>query len=546
MLCLESEAYNPEEYIRFLISMLNAYLWNNKYVFGGKERNHNKKKKLLGVKMKKIKVLFQNSDLWVAVLSIIALASLIIPMMWITQYIWPCSDDFELSLWTKKAWDSTGEFLPTFKEALKFIVYKYLVWQGSFSSIFLMAIQPGIWGNDYYAVGAIFIILSLLFGIYYLTYNIIVKLAKANISSWLTLTTIPLFFCLLRIMYPEELFYWWTGASYYTGFFSWSLIVMGVMLKFISVWSNYKIYTKVIYYILGGFACLFIGGGNYPTTLLLLEVAIGLTVWAFINKKSFKWIFFTYSTTTLISLVISVIAPGNMNHITSNGEISVIEAIFISIRDGLTYMKNWSNISIVMMLILLIPIALQVVKAMKISYKYPIVFSVLSGGLYLSMYAPISYTFGGFAPGRMINLFYICYYILIIANLIYWVGWIYRKSEQRDARLYQLINKQIMWQSLYILIVGMCFAISVIFVGVTNTNLYKIYVEIKNDVFQDYDQFMIERVGIFEENQGEVVEIEHVPYQSEITFFSDIFPDYEHLVNRTMAEYYGVKEIHMK
>ena len=47
MLCLESEAYNPEEYIRFLISMLNAYLWNNKYVFGGKERNHNKKKKII-------------------------------------------------------------------------------------------------------------------------------------------------------------------------------------------------------------------------------------------------------------------------------------------------------------------------------------------------------------------------------------------------------------------------------------------------------------------------------------------------------------------
>jgi hypothetical protein len=57
------------------------------------------------------------------------------------------------------------------------------------------------------------------------------------------------------------------------------------------------------------------------------------------------------------------------------------------------------------------------------------------------------------------------------------------------------------------------------------------------------DEFIEERVAYFEEHQGEDVVVEKVPYESVITYFSDLFPDKDHLVNTTMAEYYGVKSI---
>ena len=57
------------------------------------------------------------------------------------------------------------------------------------------------------------------------------------------------------------------------------------------------------------------------------------------------------------------------------------------------------------------------------------------------------------------------------------------------------------------------------------------------------DEFIEERVAFFEEHQGEDVVIKRVPYQSVITYFSDLFPDKDHLVNATMAEYYGVNSI---
>ena len=73
-----------------------------------------------------------------------------------------------------------------------------------------------------------------------------------------------------------------------------------------------------------------------------------------------------------------------------------------------------------------------------------------------------------------------------------------------------------------------------------------VYVELKNNNYQYVDAFMEERIQFFAEHQGEDVIIPDIPYKSSITFFVDIFPNPDHLVNTTMAEYYGVKSITME
>ena len=494
----------------------------------------------------KIIKFWQNSNIWTAIPCVAALLLIVVPMTYISKYMWPVSDDFELSLWTKEAFVTTGSLWQVLKRAWEFVIYKYFNWQGAYSSILLMALQPGIWGDEYYWMGVVLIMASLLSGIFGLSYVLMVKHGKVQKSVWLTITSLVTFAWFLRVMYTEEAFYWWTGASYYTGFYAWGMMIVTAMFCFYTDWQKYSVVRKCLYYIMGMLACLFVGGGNFPTTMLLLLIAIGLAIAAFVYKKASFKVLTTYAVTTLAALLISVLAPGSTNHMNNDFEadVSAIEAIFISIRDGFKYIGSWTNISIIMLYIFLLPFIWQLVKSCGCKFKWPVVVTILSGGLYLAEYAPVSYAFGGFAPGRMINLYYINYFWLMLFNVFYWLGWIHVKLESKiPAKLKELAGSQHKWQPIYICIVGVLFLLSVASVGISNTNLYWVYAEIYNGYYAEVDEFIADRVAYFKEHQGEDVLVEPVPYQSVITYFGDLFPDKEHLVNRTMAEYYGVNSI---
>ena len=100
-----------------------------------------------------MKKIWQNSNVWTAVLCVLALILIVAPLMYIARYIWPCSDDFGLSLWTLEAWQETGNIFRVLKRAWDYVVFNYLEWQGAYSSIFLMALQPDIWGSGFYRMG---------------------------------------------------------------------------------------------------------------------------------------------------------------------------------------------------------------------------------------------------------------------------------------------------------------------------------------------------------------------------------------------------------
>ena len=349
-------------------------------------------------------------------------------------------------------------------------------------------------------------------------------------------------------MYTEEAFYWWNGASYYMGFFSWAMIMVAAEFCFYTDWQNYGKVKKSFFYIISALVCLFLGGGSYPAALLFVLTSAGVFVSSIINKKKSVIITGSITAFSLVGLLINVLAPGNVNHMNNGGiEVGAVEAIFISIRDGLLYIRSWTNISVIMLFVFLLPFIWQLVKNCPLKFKYPVMATILSGGLYLSEYAPISYAFGGFAPGRMINIYYLNFYLLLLFNVCYWIGWICRRLETRKPELFDKIEKlQQKCQSVFVCTVGVLFLLSIVRVGITNTNLYKVYVELYNGSYEMVDQFYEDRLAYMEEHQGEDVVVDRVPYESAITYFSDLFADKEHRVNIAMARYYGLKSISLR
>ena len=71
----------------------------------------------------------------------------IIPMLWISQYLHPFADDYVFGAEVYKIWNETHSFPACVQTAWNVAMTMYHTWQGTYSACFLMALQPGVFGQ---------------------------------------------------------------------------------------------------------------------------------------------------------------------------------------------------------------------------------------------------------------------------------------------------------------------------------------------------------------------------------------------------------------
>ena len=91
---------------------------------------------------------------------IVAFVLSLLPILWVSQYVYPQADDFGFGLRTHLAWMDTHSFVQVLKAAIDTAVFYWGDWQGTYTSSFLMSLQPGIFGeNRYHLVPGIILLL---------------------------------------------------------------------------------------------------------------------------------------------------------------------------------------------------------------------------------------------------------------------------------------------------------------------------------------------------------------------------------------------------
>lgn len=88
----------------------------------------------------------------------------IIPMLWISQYLHPFADDYVFGAEVYKIWNETHSFPACVQTAWNVAMTMYHTWQGTYSACFLMALQPGVFGQ--YWLGTFILISSLVTSTY--------------------------------------------------------------------------------------------------------------------------------------------------------------------------------------------------------------------------------------------------------------------------------------------------------------------------------------------------------------------------------------------
>ena len=95
-------------------------------------------------------------------------------------YVYPQGDDFEYGAYAHQAIEAGYGLQGALGGAAKMVAKSYQIWQGTFSSIFLMALQPGIWGEKYYHLTPLLLIGLLLSALFFFMDSLFRKVCGAK------------------------------------------------------------------------------------------------------------------------------------------------------------------------------------------------------------------------------------------------------------------------------------------------------------------------------------------------------------------------------
>ncbi len=192
---------------------------------------------------------------------------LLIPVLLIGRYDAPSADDFSMGLGTRLTYEATGSVQAVLGKVLSETARYYRTWIGYFTSCLFTTVSPATFGEKWYALTPVIILLALHAGVIVFLYALMEKALGMN--RWVRrCMTVLMLFLMIQLM-PEgslrvEAFYWWSGAGNYTLTFAVGLLYLAFLL--LAAYADRK-KTRTLFLVLACVSGFFAGGGNYLSSL---------------------------------------------------------------------------------------------------------------------------------------------------------------------------------------------------------------------------------------------------------------------------------------
>ena len=353
---------------------------------------------------------------------------LMIPLLVLAGYDIPMADDFSNSCRTHAVVQNGGGLLALIAAAAAHTAEIYECWQGTFSAVFMMALQPSIWGFRFYSLTAWTMIIPLIGSIFLIcfrTFSGIFGLDKYHSGIVAGVIVIA---CTQLLPSPNQGFYWYTGAVYYTLTFAVVLWFFGSLIAYLLEGKSWRV-------ILLSALSIVIGGNNFVTALLswilLSCILFGLMIRK--QKKRAGILLIPYLL-LILAFAVSMTAPGNSaRQAVFTNHPGPIKAILLSFHYAADHIYKWTDLGFFACLIFLLPFLWRAAScSRKQGFRFPAAVSVFSFCLLSSMFTPHVYAIGFDGPGRLQNIYYYAYVLLFVFNLFWWCGWLRTRKERKN------------------------------------------------------------------------------------------------------------------
>ena len=469
-----------------------------------------------------------------------------IPILFTFQFTHPTQDDYSYAALTHNTWTHTHSIRKMLIAAWQTLKSFYLSHSGSYTNIFINTIHAGIFGDRYYWICPLIIIILFCFSIYTLLYTILVKLLKSTKKNFFYIAIIVFAYLVNFMPFFCEAVTWWTSANYYIGFFSLACIVLSNLLNNCFVFDD----TKIMSTILNCFLSFFLMGGSLPVILATLVFIFFVLIFCIFNEKykaKTKYILPIFLV-CLIGFCLNCFSPGVRNRLSSvfayEGEgKGVVETILYSFYGLCIFLQKYTTLPFLFFTSLLMPLYYRVSSSINYSFKHPFALMIVFLFILYCEFCPSYYSLGFYGPGRCQDIYFSTFILESVILNIYFCGWFRNNVNGFDSTLNKLKNCIQRKTLPVICTLSVCF-----FMAIISTDSWNDIVcinatrSILNGSAQQYHSYMVELDKVCSSSEGQDVVFKAIPVEPLLLCMKgfNMREDPEYWLNKQISSYYNL------
>lgn len=497
-------------------------------------------------------------DKWVFRILLFAFFVSMIPIWYLSRYTVPGCDDYTYGVKTHGAWLAAHSLGEVLKAALATTEEYWHLWQGTYSSIFLMTLSPGILNEKWYFLTTFLMTGMLILGVTALVGVVLGQYvcarteggedgdgkAAGRYRSGICILVL-LFLIFQTMVAPSDGLFWYNGALHYVFMESVLFLQAAVLLS----WKKAEPGAlRAVLLLLSMLLAFVLGGANLLTglqscilmTLFVLAVLLPRregAQWACAGKGQIG-LLIPY----LINLggfALNVLAPGNTVRETTAEGMGAVKAIVMSFYWAAVFVTEWLTPIALVGFMLLCPVIWRLVKESRARFLHPGIPAFLSYCVFAAMFTPTLYATSSEGPDRCKNVMRIVLYLLVFFNLVNDFGWL--SKHRKDALLCKMQRAA---QENYPGWLFVCMAaMGCIFLLSADKNTYTSVSALRsvaNGEAARYYEENRERLALYNDESVTDVEITYLTAKPYLLFKADVgnegSPDY--WINISIVDYY--------
>jgi hypothetical protein len=495
------------------------------------------------------KILFSKRNL--AIFSVIGLILSTLPLIILGFYNHPSADDFNYTILTGTALRNNSgitAFFAVIGAAIERATSYWGVWQGTYAMSFIAALRPSLFSEQLTFLHSVILIGILLLSIFYLYHVILRKIFGFDGYIYAILASATAFLSIQYLPNAVEGFFWYTGGVGYTFFLYLALILLG---KSLLAFHNQKLSIPNCIALCVLSFC--VAGGHFAITLLGFVFTIIFFIESILKKDLSKAFKIKYAINTFVYLIgfsLCVGAPGNSRRQQSFTEKqTVIATILKSYIHGLDYAILYTNTVVLLGIIFIGIIAFIGVKKVKFTFKYPVIFTLITYSMYAVLLMPGYYSTNGIPAPRYLDIIYFGVILFFSINIIYYAGWLHNKLSnlKLNNKLTDIFTllKPLAYNILFFSFVmyGLCHLTTL---EIKLSTGIRAFTSIVSGEAAEFDTQMDAREVLYNDDSINEVYISPLTVFPELIYFDDITYDKDDYSNYKISEYYNKEFIIMK
>lgn len=355
---------------------------------------------------------------------------MLIPLIRISIYSAPWYDDFNYGIYVKNVIDNGAGIAGVLRAAAETVRVQWYAWQGTYSSIFFMSLMPGIWGEEYYFLGPVFLILILTAAVFVLMYVILRDIFMAGRHDAVAVSAVCAGTAVMFIHTSQAGFYWYNAGVHYIGIHSFLMFFAALCIRALHCESRRK---SIALLAAAAIFSVITAGGNYVTALQGLIVAAAFFMFITIYKRSLIFAYIPVFALYCLGFYKNVTAPGNRFRSAAyvGWGYSPLKSVLYSFREAALHISTFTGLRTVAVMVVLLPLIISIASKSRVKFINPIPVIVLSFALYATGFTPSLYSLGHAGLGRTLNAVKLTFQILLFTDEICAVGWLYQKAAHK-------------------------------------------------------------------------------------------------------------------